>query len=282
MNFKNNIYFKKNTVNSINSILSLSKCLGVSKDLILHCFHLPKDDRYTEPKHIAPKKNGQIRKIYNPCQKIREIQKEIKNKILRSNHIITWPDYVYGVAKKEKGKKPKDFVASAAAHCESKTLLKIDIKDFFDNISEELVYNVFSNLYKYPKEISTILSDICCHNGHLPQGAVTSSHLATLIFFDLEPNLVRKLNYKGLVYSRYIDDITISSKIQNYDMRYAYACIDPAASAQVRLLKHKPQRGSSCPAPDEGAGGYKSRSNLRSHDWRAAVSRSGGGARIGL
>ena len=60
------------------------------------------------------------------------------------------------------------------------------------------------------------------------------------------------------------------------------ACIDPAVSAQVRLLKHKPQRGSSCPAPDEGAGGYKSRSNLRSHDWRAAVSRSGGGVRIGL
>lgn len=59
-------------------------------------------------------------------------------------------------------------------------------------------------------------------------------------------------------------------------------CIDPAVSAQVRLLKHKPQRESSCPAPDEGAGGYKSRSNLRSHDWRAAVSRSGGGARIGL
>ena len=63
---------------------------------------------------------------------------------------------------------------------------------------------------------------------------------------------------------------------------FEHRCIDPAVSAQVRLLKHKPQRGSSCPAPDEGAGGYKSRSNLRSHDWRAAVSRSGGGVRIGL
>ena len=35
-------------------------------------------------------------------------------------------------------------------------------------------------------------------------------------------------------------------------------CIDPAVSAQVRLLKHKPQRGSSCPAPGVGAGGCKS------------------------
>jgi hypothetical protein len=29
-------------------------------------------------------------------------------------------------------------------------------------------------------------------------------------------------------------------------------CIDPAVSAQVRLLKHKPQRGFSCPALGEG------------------------------
>ena len=40
-------------------------------------------------------------------------------------------------------------------------------------------------------------------------------------------------------------------------------CIDPAVSAQVKLLKHKPQRGSSCSAPGEGAGGCRSRSSLR-------------------
>ena len=40
-------------------------------------------------------------------------------------------------------------------------------------------------------------------------------------------------------------------------------CIDPAVSAQVKVLKHKPQRGSSCQAPVGGAGGCKSRSSLR-------------------
>ena len=35
-------------------------------------------------------------------------------------------------------------------------------------------------------------------------------------------------------------------------------CIDPAESAQVKPLKHKPQRGFSCPAPDAGAGGCRS------------------------
>ena len=61
-----------------------------------------------------------------------------------------------------------------------------------------------------------------------------------------------------------------------------HACIDPALSAQIRLLKHKPQRGSSCPAPDVDAGSCKSGSSRQSHGWRVAASRTGGGARIGL
>ena len=62
---------------------------------------------------------------------------------------------------------------------------------------------------------------------------------------------------------------------------FAILCIDPALSAQIRLLKHKPQRGSSYPAPDVGAGGCKSGSSRQSHDWRVVASRTGGGARIG-
>ena len=91
---------------------------------------------------------------------------------------------------------------------------------------------MFLNLYKYPERISTILADICCHNGHLPQGAVTSSHLASLIFFDLEPDLVKKLNYKNLAYSRYIDDITISSKVHKYDMQYARTVVQEMLTAK--------------------------------------------------
>ena len=61
----------------------------------------------------------------------------------------------------------------------------------------------------------------------------------------------------------------------------APVCIDPALSAQIKLLKHKPQRGSSCPAPDVDAGSCKSGSSRQSHGWRVVASRTGGGARIG-
>lgn len=55
-------------------------------------------------------------------------------------------------------------------------------------------------------------------------------------------------------------------------------CNDPPEPAQVRLLRRTPQRGSSCPAPDEGAGGCRSASSRRSDGWPAAATRIGGGA----
>ena len=53
----------------------------------------------------------------------------------------------------------------------------------------------------------------------------------------------------------------IDSKRHATRNRCMFLCIDPAVSAQVKLLKHMPRQGSSFSAPDEGAGGYRSRSN---------------------
>jgi putative transposase len=69
-------------------------------------------------------------------------------------------------------------------------------------------------------------------------------------------------------------DVSMMSRMKELEgenRRLKKMCIDPALSAQIKLLKHKPRQGSSCSAPDEGAGGYRSRSNPRSHGWRAAA-----------
>ena len=61
-----------------------------------------------------------------------------------------------------------------------------------------------------------------------------------------------------------------------------FRCIDPAVSAQARLLKHKPQQAFAYPGPGGAAGGYKSQSSRQSRGWRVAGIQIGGGARIGL
>lgn len=49
------------------------------------------------------------------------------------------------------------------------------------------------------------------------RGALTSSYIATLCLFAVEGDVVRRAQRKGLVYTRLVDDITVSSKISNYD-----------------------------------------------------------------
>jgi transposase len=56
-----------------------------------------------------------------------------------------------------------------------------------------------------------------------------------------------------------------SARMSGHDP-YAYlkdvlTCIDPAVSAQVRLLKHKPQQGCAYPGPGGAAGGYRNQSS---------------------
>lgn len=213
------LFFKKKTSNSINSFSSLAQALRVSEEFLNECLAIPEHQRYKKPRKKQFKKDGSLREVLNPCGQIRKIQTHIKNNLLESNKIIIWPPYIYGVAKRNKtDKSAKDFVASATEHCKCKTLLKLDIVDFFQNIGKDEIFRIFNILYKYPVKISAALTNLCTFNGHLPQGAITSSHLSSLVLFDSEPDLVRRLSYKELKYTRYIDDISVSSKIHNYKM----------------------------------------------------------------
>jgi RNA-directed DNA polymerase len=115
----------------------------------------------------------------------------------------------------------KDYVSCAAKHCGAKSLLKVDVKDFFDNIHQDLVLDIFENFMKFDREVSELLAEICCFNSHVIQGALTSSYLASLCLYDAEGSVVQRLARKGLVYTRLVDDITVSSKISNYDFDYS-------------------------------------------------------------
>lgn len=216
---KQEIFFQKRTKQSISSKKSLALHLGL-KIIELDDFISKQDEqRYSSLKKI-PKKRGGFREVLNPTDETRKIQRSIKDKLLQNGKIINWPSYIYGSIRKTKDNKAKDYIAAAQVHCNSKTVLNIDIQDFFDNIHSDLIFNIFNNLFKYPEKTSKILSNICTYNGYLPQGGITSSHLASMVLFDIEPDIVRKLSYKNLRYTRYIDDITISSEIHDFDMSW--------------------------------------------------------------
>ncbi|MBT1262760.1 RNA-directed DNA polymerase [Pseudomonas sp. VS40] len=217
----------KFTKNSISSRENLCKALRIPDDFLATVLALPPDDRYTKKDHVK-KAGGISRPIYNPHRFLRRIQKKINIAIFSNNYVIRWPHFIYGSVPNQTnndGYDRKDYVSCAGRHCGAKSLLKVDVSSFFDNIHQDIVFSIFKDFLNYEKEVSEILTNLCCHNSHLVQGGLTSSYIASLCLWDIEGKVVERLNRKGLTYTRLVDDITVSSKSLETDFTYALKII---------------------------------------------------------
>lgn len=213
----------KVTTSSISSVAGLCSALSIDVNELSTARGLSAQERY-RPSSV-PKKDGSERIVHNPHHLIRKIQRRINKRIFSNQNIIAWPDHVFGSIPNDNlsisPAADKDYINCARQHCGAKSILSVDIRDFFDNIHFERVVGIFRDFLKYPVDVSEALADICCKDLNVVQGALTSSYIATLCLHEVEGGLVKRLRHKGLVYTRLVDDITISSKVANYDFGFS-------------------------------------------------------------
>lgn len=235
----------KNASKSIASVSNLCTALGITNAELVDAMALPHTERYQEK--ITPKKDGTDRVIHNPHYLIRKIQRRINDRIFSNKDVILWPSHVYGTIPNQIVDDvliEKDYIACAKVHCEAKSILSLDIKDFFNNIHESIVKDIFVRFFHYEESVAEALTNICCSNNHVIQGALTSSYIASLCLYDIEGRYVTRLRNKGLNYTRLVDDITVSSKVNNYDFGFAISLITEMLAEKdlpVNLAKTKIQ-----------------------------------------
>ncbi|MBJ2178932.1 RNA-directed DNA polymerase [Pseudomonas veronii] len=213
---------------SVADLPNLATALSIPLATLQKTLTLPKPDRYRRDE--LPKSDGGLRIIYNPSQMIRLVQRRINLRFFSNSYILAWPPYLFGSIPKSRdalgNDVTRDYITCAAQHCGAKSLLKLDVKDFFDNVHSDLVYGIFKDLLKFPHLVAASLTNICTFESHLIQGALTSSFLANLCLHDVEAFVVDRLAKKNLTYTRFVDDITVSSKIAKYDFSYAQSIIE--------------------------------------------------------
>jgi len=213
----------KVSTGAIASVHALCTALDITPDEIARALSLTAGERYQE--RNVPKPNGSSRTVHNPHHLIRKIQRRINRRIFANSDVIAWPDHVFGsIPNDDLSISPaadKDYVNCARQHCQAKSILSVDIKDFFDNIHKERVREIFSDFLKCSADVAEVLADICCREDHVVQGALTSSYIATLCLYSNEGLVVTRLRHKGLRYTRLVDDITVSSQIAQYDFSFA-------------------------------------------------------------
>ncbi len=171
------------------------------KDKIRRLYILSNNIEHYYKKYEISKRNGGKRIIYEPNYTLKKVQRNILDNVLSGFKVSKYAmAYV-------KGKSVKD---NANMHVNKKLILKLDIKDFFNNISFMDVYNkVFLEEY-FPKQARTVLTYLCTYNEFLPQGAPTSSYISNLIMRDFDEEIGLFCEKNNISYTRYSDDMTFS------------------------------------------------------------------------
>ena len=158
--------------------------------------------RLNKPQYKEKYGDFWTRVINPPKDELKEIQKRI-NKYLVDN--IEMPEYAFG------GIKSRDNIRNARFHKGQKYVFQTDLKDFFPYITHKKVYEMFVRV-GFSHDVSSMLTKLTTYNGHLPQGAPTSTTIANLVFMPTGMALQAIARREGLRFTTFVDDVTMSSQ----------------------------------------------------------------------
>lgn len=147
------------------------------------------------------KKSGGVRIIEAPVERLKDIQRWIKDEIIDA---FSPSDYATGF------RAGYSIVDNAKRHIGKPLVISIDIKDFFPSITYADVLRVFC-YFGYRLNVAHLLTKLCTNSQNvLPQGSPASPGLSNLVLLKLDKRLSKLAEISGCEYSRYADDITFS------------------------------------------------------------------------
>ena len=186
-------------LNNMNEMVDLKSALIQKKDI----FDLSNNKTYRYKTFSIPKKNGDSRTIKAPIPPLKHIQKKLSYLL----NLFFYPQnavngFVLG----------RSIVSNAQYHVGKRFVYNIDLKDFFTSVKFIRVRQVFmSKPFQFNELVSSILANLCCEDGSLPQGSPVSPIITNFICLKLDTRLSELAKAYQLSYTRYADDLTFSS-----------------------------------------------------------------------
>lgn len=159
-------------------------------------------DRHYRKSEI-PKKNGRVRVLHVPDERLKFIQRRINERILSKVTVSPYATaYKYNSGTRQ----------NALPHVGKARILKLDIEHFFDSIMYSQVKDmVFPEEY-FAESVRILLSMLCYYKDSLPQGAPTSPAISNIIMRDFDLDVGAWCKSRGISYTRYCDDMTFSGE----------------------------------------------------------------------
>ena len=149
----------------------------------------------------VPKRDGGVRVLRVPDPVLKDIQRRIARVLLSGMPVSPHATaYRYGAG----------VVENARRHVGRPELLKLDILHFFDSIRYIQVKEAAFPAEIYAEPLRILLSMLCYDRDVLPQGAPTSPWIANLVLRPFDEKLGAWCRARGVVYTRYCDDLAFS------------------------------------------------------------------------
>lgn len=190
---------------SISSLSILARKLNIEERYLISVANTV--EKYWKPGRTIIKEGKPPRKTNDARGPLKAIHKQIKQRILDR---VAFPYYIQGGIASDENTH-RSYHSNAQAHVYRSLLINEDISGFYPSTTTSNINDVWLCFFKFHPDVADVLTKLTTYNGVLPQGWITSTHLANLVLWRSEPKTVARLESAGFTYSRWIDDVTVSS-----------------------------------------------------------------------
>lgn len=208
-------------ISDIESREQLAFLLNIPLSKLTYLLYVKRIDNCYTSFDIKKKNNG-VRVISAPNEDLKDIQRKL-GYLLELHHKAFLKEKNIDNKISHGFEKNKSIITNAAVHRDNKYILSIDIKDFFDSIHFGRVRGFFNKNIEFnlPLDMATVMAQLVCYKGVLPQGAPTSPIVSNLICNILDIRILNLVKKYRMNYTRYADDMTFSTNdrciVDNYD-----------------------------------------------------------------
>ena len=193
----------RNQLRQLTSLRELAHFWGV-RPFQLSFYTYVADKRSVYNSFSIPRRNGGKRSIEVPDRTLKYIQRLIHESLAR----------IYGPHPAVHGfLTNRSIVTNASNHLGRRYVLNIDLEDFFPSITRKRIYGrLVAEPYSLNSKVAQVIAGLSTNVYlQLPQGSPSSPVIANIVAAGLDAQLARLSASFACRYTRYADDITIST-----------------------------------------------------------------------
>lgn len=205
----------------------IAALLGESRDDLRRLVNYK--EQFVVRRQIVTGKKGKIRNLVYPVARLRGVHERLKFHLNK----IRQPSYLFS-PRRFRGQRE-----NAALHLDQDQYLTLDLKQFYPSTTEDMVWRWFREELGLYEDVAGLLTHLCTIEGRVSFGSPLTPVLCTMIHRRMFDRIADICNARGLRYSVWVDDLTISGRFVPGDVLKHIRAVVRAAGLKSHSIRYR-------------------------------------------